>query len=272
MTAIAWHPDDPALQDYVDGRTDLVSSASVEAHLLACATCRAAVAAAVPDLRLGEVLAAVEDRLDQLDRPRLERWARRLGVAEVDARALLAAPSMRLAWFGAVVGSVTMALLVAGSDSGQDSLFLLLAPMLPALATAAAYAPGLDPAHGIAAATPYSTMRMLLLRSLAVGTTALLGTGLAALALPGHDRTAWAWLLPSLALTLLVLALSRRFGTSASALVVAGGWFWLVIGLHTRGVEPGTALGTTGQLLSAALAALALTALVEGRHQQGGAR
>ena len=37
MITEPWHCDAPLLQRYLDGRTDLVLSASIEAHLIGCA-------------------------------------------------------------------------------------------------------------------------------------------------------------------------------------------------------------------------------------------
>lgn len=261
--ATSWHPDEPQLQAYVDGRPGGLSAASVEAHLLACGGCRSTVRAAVPDARLAAVLAGVEDRLDGLERSWVERLVCRIGMSEPDARALLAAPNMRLAWWGAVLAAAVLALLVAQQSRDPQGLFLLLAPLLPMVSTAAAYAPGLDPARSIVSATPYLRTRMLLARSLAVGVTALLGVGAAAFALPERNLTAVAWLLPAVALTLVVLALSPWLGTGPATGVVAGGWVTAVSMLHGRGVETLAVLDRNGQLLCAALAALALATVVD---------
>ncbi len=267
-----WHPEEGQLQAYVDSRPGGLSAASIEAHLIACRTCRSVLRDAVPAPRLAAVLAEVEDRVDLLERPWLERLLGRCGVTEPDARALLAAPNVRLAWWGAVLAAVVLALLVSQRDRQPEGLFLLLAPLLPVVSTAAAYAPGLDRARAIVAATPYPTSRLLLARSLAVGGTALIGSVVAALALPQHDLIGLAWMLPSLALTLLVLALSPWAGTGPAAASVAGGWVAVVATLGRRGVEPLSTIGGVGQLVSAGLAAVALVVLTnQWKHlDQGG--
>ncbi len=271
--AAPWHPGADELQDYADGRPAPLWDASVEAHLQACARCRLAVRDAVPAARLTAVLDAVEDRIDELDRPLLERFLCRIGVAEVDARALLAAPSLRFAWWGAVVASVLLALLVAEQADAARPLFLLLAPLLPAMSTATAYASALDSATAIVTATPYHRSRLLLARSLAVGITATLGACLAGLALPNRDVTVVLWLLPALALTLGVLALSHWVGIGLATGAVGGGWFSIVVLLHERGNDPLATFDRTGQLVSAVCAAIALTVVVTRwrRLDEGGA-
>lgn len=259
--AATWHPAEEVLQDYVDGRLPGLSAGSVEAHLLACPACRLVVRAAVPAPRLAALRDRVEDRLDAVDRPRLERVLSRLGVAETDARALLAAPNLRRAWWLAVVGATALALLVAGSAEHPDSVFLVLAPLLPLSATALAYAPGLDPAFALVSATPYRTVRLLLARSLAVGFASMLLVGAVAVAVPDQRVTAVGWLLPAAALTLVVLALAPRAGTAAAAASVGTGWLLLVAVLERRGIDLDLVTQTAAQGIWALVTALALLAV-----------
>jgi hypothetical protein len=232
-----WHPAGPVLQEYVDGGLPGLSASSVEAHLLACATCRHNVRGAIPADRLARIRLAVDDRLDLAGRPRLERLLVRLGVSEVDARALLAAPNLRLAFWLAVAGAVLLGLLVANDTRHPDAVFLLLAPLLPLAATAVAYAPALDPAYELCAATPARTARLLLARSLAVCTASLVGLTALGLALPSEQMTAVVWLLPSGALTLLVLLLTPRLDVVPAAALVAGAWLVLVASLAHQGID-----------------------------------
>lgn len=254
-----WHPDEAVLQAYVEGQP----SASVEAHLLACDTCRDDVRPGVPAQRLGEIRRGLENRLDALERPRLERALRWLGLAEADVRALLAAPAMRAAWCMSVLASVLLAVLNLRDGRDPGSVFLLLAPLVPVVTTALAYSPGLDPALPHVTATPYSTTRMLLARSLAVGGTAFLGVGAAALALPDRDLASVAWLLPTVVLTLCALVLSPRLGALNASAVTGAAWVSLVVLLHREGVEVLDLLGLTGQVVCAGLAATALVVLVD---------
>lgn len=258
----AWHPGEEVLQDYVDGALAGLSAGSVEAHLLACRACRAQLRDAVPAPRLLRVKATLDDRLDATTRPRLERLLIRAGVHESDTRALLAAPNLRLAWWLAVVAAAALGLLVAGDAQRPESVFLVLAPLLPLAATAVAYAPALDPAFDLVSATPYRTVRLLLARSLAVGATSVLAVGLAALALPARDLTAVMWLLPASALTLVVLVLAPRLGTGLAVAAVSAGWVTLVASLERRGLDVTWLEGAAAQGISAAMTVAALAALM----------
>lgn len=257
-----WHPEEAVLQAYVDGDPSTLS-ASVEAHLLACVACRQCVADAVPEARLGSVRQALDDRLDALQRPRLERWLTRLGLPEADVRALLAAPALRVAWCLAVLAAIGLAVINLRNGRDPDAVFLLLAPLLPLVTTALAYAPGLDPALPHIVATPYSTTRLLLARSLAVGMTALVGTGGAALALPDRDVASVAWLLPAVALTLVTLALSPRLGAVSASSVMGAVWVSFVVLLRREGTDVVDVLGGGGQLGATVLAIAALVVLVQ---------
>lgn len=259
--ATPWHPGEELLQSYVDGGLPGLSASSVEAHLLTCGPCRAAVAEGVAPDRLSRVRAGLDDRLDVLTRPWYERMLKRWGLPEVDARALLAAPNLRQAWLLAVLATGALALLVMSNGHERTAVFLVLAPLVPLGTTAAAYAPSLDPAFSLVAATPYGTVRLLLARTLAVGCTSLVGVAAVALAVPERHLTGLVWLLPSLALTFLVLALAPRVGTGVAAWAVGSGWLAVVAGLHGQGVETSWIAGAAAQIGAGVLAALALAML-----------
>jgi len=232
-----WHPGEAQLQSYVDGGLPGLSAASVEAHLLACEQCRGLVSGGVDTSRLPRVKEALDDRLDTTGRPLLERLLLRVRVDEADARALLAAPTLRLAWLLAVLGAALLGVVVGVNARNANELFLLAAPLVPVAATAVAYAPSLDAAFSIVTATPYPVARLLLARSLAVGATALVGVAAASLALPGSHITEVVWFLPAVALTGLVLVLSRRLGTGPAAYGAGLGWVVLLGGLNQRGID-----------------------------------
>jgi hypothetical protein len=258
----AWHPADAVLQEYVDGGLPGLSASSVEAHLLTCATCRHGVREAVPTQRLARLRETIDDRLDQAQRPRLERLLVRLGVTEVDARALLAAPNLRLAFWLAVAGAVLLGLLVANDTRHPDAVFLLLAPLLPLAATAVAYAPALDPAYELCAVTPARTARLLLARSLAVCTASLVGLTALGLALPSEQVTAVVWLLPAAALTLVVLLLAPRLEILPAAALVGGSWLVLVASLAHQGVDISWMQDVAVQIVAAAILFVALGLLM----------
>ena len=262
-----WHPEDAALQAYAGGRAEPAPASSVEAHLLSCRACRAALARAVDQDRLGAVRAACEDRLDAAARPWTERALRRVGVGEADARVLLAAPSMRLAWWVAVILSLALAALAGTQHDQRGVTLLVLAPLLPALATAASYSGRLDPTLSLTAATPYSALRLLLLRSgvVAGGATALAVA--ASAALPYGVTEAGRWLLPAAALTVVVLALSRWVEAAVAAALCCSGWctaVWLA-GREQRDLL--SVYERQGQLTSAVVLAVAVALVVRYRDR-----
>lgn len=262
-----WHPDASTLQAYVDDEASLSLAASVEAHVLSCRSCRTALAPAVTPRRLAAVWEGLENRVDLADRSWEERLLCRLGVAEVDARVVLAAPTMRRAWWLAVTLALTFAVLAAWRTPASDDAVLLLAPLLPVVATGAAYLPRLDPALSLTAATPYPAMRLLLLRSGAVATASTLLAVLACAALPIELAEALVWLLPAVALTAGVLALSSWVDGGLAAAACSAGW---LVAAWTAGrgeLDPLAVYGTDGQLASAALLAVAVAVLFRHRHR-----
>lgn len=263
----AWHPDEDALQSYVDGRAGRVLTASLESHVLACATCRDALAPAVSPLRLATVLDGIDGRLDALARPRLERLACRLGMGEADARVLLAAPSMRRAWWFAVVLALGLAVLAALQEPGRGDALLVLAPLLPVVATAASYAPRLDPALSLTAATPYPAMRLLLLRSGAVSVAASLLGVAATAALPVGPGEALVWLLPAAALTAAALALSGWVDAEVAAGACCVAWLTTVWTVGRSRSDALAIYDAHGQLAALAVLAAAAVVLVRQRHR-----
>lgn len=263
----AWHPDAASLQAYVDGDASLPLAASVEAHVLSCRSCRAALAPAVAPVRLAVIRESLEDRLDLADRSWEERLLRRLGVAEVDARVLLAAPTMRRAWWLAVTLALAFAVLAAWRDPAADDAVLLLAPLLPVAATGAAYLPRLDPALSLTAATPYPAMRLLLLRSGAVASASTLLAVLACAALPIGLAGALVWLLPAVALTAGVLALSNWVDGGVAAAACSAGWLVAAWTAGRSTLDPLAVYDAGGQFASAALLAAAVVVLFRHRHR-----
>lgn len=263
----SWHPRPAVLADYVAGSSRLAVATSVEAHILQCAECRDALAAAVDPARIETVRTTLEDELDRATRPRAERLLLRLGIAEADCRVLLAAPSMRRAWWLAVLLALGLAVLVIVQDPGGAATPLVLAPLLPVLATATSFAPRWDSALSLVAATPYPAVRLLLLRSAAV---AAVSTGLAfvvAVALPVPLRAAVAWLLPAIALTAAAMALSTWFPIDVAATACCAGWLAVVWATTLRQHDSLAVYGTAGQTVCAALLVLATAELVHHRHR-----
>jgi hypothetical protein len=221
-----WHLDDGVLDRYLAGGLHEPVAASVEAHLLACADCRAALAGAArtpteTHRRTWGVLAAAVD-----DEPAgtAERLLGRLPSHVV--RLVAAAPALRRAWWTAGAALLVFALLAANLGGGElgTALFVVTAPLVPLAGVALAYSASDDLAGEVARTTPYPRFRLLLLRTGAVAATTLPVTGVLAAALPVDARLATLWLAPAVALCALTLLFSARWDTRGVAAVLATLW------------------------------------------------
>jgi hypothetical protein len=205
---------------------------ALEAHLEACAACRARLAEAVgrqsPDTVV--VLERVHARLDAEVAGSARMPPRQPLRMRLPARALWWAPPAllpRLAMTVLVVG-VALGLDLADELDGSrfPSLVLLLAPVAPLLGVAAAWSRGLDPAHELACASPRAGLSMVLQRTLAVLAVVipvLAAGGLLVGASPAR------WLLPCLAFTAGALALGELVGLHRAAIGLASGWVAVVV-------------------------------------------
>ena len=233
----SWHVDDVALQRWIDRTDSLPQSASVEQHLLGCAACRDRVSgglATQPSTQpvdLDVVWSRVRDAVE-LPQPSIgERVLGRLGLPAADARLVVAAPAFR----GACVGGVLLVLLFlatanAYGHSGGLWLFLVLAPLLPCGAVAFSYDPRFEPALEQEVATPYSVVRLVLLRTLAVLAIVLpVAVVLGALM---HGPTPYLWLLPAIGFVAGVLALSTWVPPMTAVAAIGVVWT-LVVGAAT---------------------------------------
>ena len=226
MTAQEWHVQPQLWQAYVAGTLDAAAEASVETHVTRCPVCRAAARAhvdpAVPEVVWHGVQAAVTA-------PRVPvalRWLRRLGVPEDELVLLGAASAVLLPWLTAVGGALTVALLsgLGGAALGNyDALFLASAPLVPVLAVVAAFDPT-ESLREVSAATPYSKLRLALLRTAAALAVALPVTMAIGLLVPQLEALAFAWLLPGLVLTTSALVLLTWTAPWTAATVVGGAW------------------------------------------------
>jgi hypothetical protein len=259
---MSWHLDDRLRADYVSGRLDAVSAASVEQHLLACPSCRLALARDVPlpERHVDPVWLAIRDALEAPAPTFVERLATRLGLSRADARLLAAVPSLRVSWLAGVALASALALLAARFGThGSVALFLLVAPLAPVVGVAWAYGPTADESHEVVAAAPYPALRLLLLRAAAVLVTSLPIVAVAAALLPVPAPLAVGWLLPSLAFVLVVLAASPWVALTTSSSVVCLLWFGLV--MFAALGDPGAPVAPAWQPLYLAVAAVAAGAL-----------
>lgn len=261
-----WHVDAALAEAYADGRTDPVLTASLEQHLLGCHECRTVVGrlAAPPSLEVTWL-----EVLERVERPQprvLERFLLRTGVDASTARLLALTPSLRGGWLGGVLLVLLLALGVAYGDPEGVALFLAVAPVLPAAGVAFAFGPAADPAHELAAAAPYPSLRLLAVRTALVVGSTLAPAGVAGVLLPGRDLLAVAWLLPAFALATGTVAIGPWVSPLVAASGLTGAWLAVsATALHPRGnaelvAEPGV------QLFSLALLLVAAATLVRRRR------
>lgn len=229
---MSWHIPEEHLAAYARGGLGEPEAWSVETHVAECAACAARVGEAVRSTELAARVGSVRERI--VAHARSEASARtRVGSRPASPwrrtwRLLTAAPALRLPWLAAAafaVACATVFSLLSDTGQGQASPVLLLAaPLLPLAGVAASYGPGMDPAYELTLATPYSGLRLLLLRTVTVlGVTIPLLLA-AAFVLPSGDAYAAVWLLPTLALVLVTLTLGGWIEHHVAAAFVGAGW------------------------------------------------
>ncbi|MEX2292603.1 MAG: zf-HC2 domain-containing protein [Acidimicrobiales bacterium] len=222
-----WHADADVLAAYVAGRLGRATAASLEAHLLACASCRAGIAPFAPSEQLAGNLAVLHSRIDAPPAPRTERFLQRLGLPERITRLLVVTPSARLAWLIAVAGAMAAAVIaadVSGSSQRATFAFLVGAPLVPLGVVTATFATRSDPAREVVIATPTPGFDLLLVRVVAVLVPAVVLTLLAALVVPGQGGEGALWLLPALGLATATLALASWIPVRAVSGVLGTAW------------------------------------------------
>ncbi|WP_328923480.1 zf-HC2 domain-containing protein [Streptomyces sp. NBC_00190] len=215
------------IDDYARGDTEIAADTlwALESHMETCAMCRSRLSASVATEAPGiavlvdTVRAGLAPQLDAAVRAPSRRYRPRWVPAWTT-------PVM-VPWLAMTVTVTLLALLLAAAGApavaGAASPALLIAPVLPLCAVAAAWSRSLDPAHELTASTPRAGLPLLLRRTisaLAVVLPALLVEGWLTGAM-----TAAQWLLPSLAFTSTALALGSVVGVTraAAGLVVAWG-------------------------------------------------
>ena len=263
-----WHIEGSLMDAYLSDALDGISASSVEQHLLRCADCRAALAAATP-LPAADTDAIWLSILDEVEIPPptfIERLAVALGTSTAEARLLAAAPSLRPSWLAGVAAASVLAVLAAwfGTDD-SIVLFLCVAPLAPLAGVALAYGPAADPSYEIVAAAPYPSLRLLLLRAAAVLITSVPIVAVAAVLLPVQPWIAVGWLLPCLAFSLGALALSEW--VPVPTLAAAVGVLWstsILLAAATR--DPASVVAPAVQPVYLCLVLLALgTILIRSR-------
>ncbi len=248
-----WHAEDVLLERYVRGQAGAVLAAALEQHLTGCPECRARMTRHVEVAPLDLVWNRIQEQVQAPTRSVVEGALVRLGVPEPDALLVAVAPSLRVSWLLGL--AVTLGFVGVGAVYGGTrglAFFLLVAPLVPVAGVALAYGPDVDPAYEVGVAAPYSSARLLLLRTGAVLATSLPLVLAAGLLVPAMSWTAVTWLLPALALTAMVLAASTWVRPTAVA--VALGVLWTgVVGMAAFGHDPSAVLAPANLLVYAAV-------------------
>jgi hypothetical protein len=207
----------------------------------------------------------VDRATDEPTRSLLERSALRLGVPEDAARLCAAMPALRWSWWGgaALLVMLTVAAARWSESASAPLLFFALVPALSAVGVVAVTGQRFDPAYVWLAVSPLGGFRVVLLRSAAVQVLSLVLSAAGAAGLPLPFPYTLGWLVPSLMLTAVCLALSSRMDALPAITLTLAAWaVWLVAAYDadltaaTRLLLPGT------QLAMAAVALLATAALV----------
>jgi len=205
-------------------------------------------AAGPADVDLDRVWTGVATQVWRRDPGRVERLAGRLLRSPGLARALVATPSLLLAW---IIATVVVLFAGAAATLATGTPYVaLLAPAVAAAGIAYAYGPGIDPAWELSRSMAVSDRMVLLVRALAVfGLNAALG--LAASALSGAAAAlTFGWLVPMTAVCALALA-AATVARSAIVGVAAGvaGWVIAVLSGAAAGGQLTTAVTNSALVL-----------------------
>jgi hypothetical protein len=267
---MTWHAtDDLLLRFGTEPETlDDVTASSVETHLVGCDRCRATLAQTMRPAAVEASWAAVADRIDRPRPSIIERGLTRIGVADHQARLVAATRALQARWLSAIVVLVAGSVAVSHS-ADSDGPFLLVAPLVPLLAVAAAFAGGGDPAGESAASTPVAGVGLVLRRAVSVLAIVLPLLVIGTVAMPALHLEAAAWVLPAFAMTLGAIALSRLLRIEVAAGVLAGTWYgslFLAVFVHRTSTPPPTPelvpLALPGQVAALVVIAAATAALV----------
>lgn len=260
-----------AVASYAADGLDPAGQWSVEAHVPGCPACRTLLTSCTDAGRWAANRAELLVRVSLPELGLLGRLLRRCGVPEHVILLLAATPSLRRSWLTGVllvlaiaVGAAQLPNLPFLHDPGLFVLpgktnwpalapFLVLAPLLPLAAVAAAFSRPLDPAYQLASAAPVSMLWLLCVRTAATVAVTLVPIALAALALPGPMWLAVALLLPALALCGAALGLATVIRPEVAVAAVAAGWMGLVIALAATAGKLTAAFGAAAQVAAAAV-------------------
>jgi hypothetical protein len=261
-----WHVTGPVCELYTRGALDPVISASVEAHLTACTSCRAQLTPSADTARLDAIFADIVDELDAPRQGAVEWVIRRLGVRPDVARLLIVTPIVRASWLLAIAAVLLFALAAASADSRGVLGFLTFAPLAPLAGVAVAYGRRTDPIHEMVVAAAFDKLRLLLIRATAVLTVSVLLVAPVGAIVEGRAAVAWQWLLPALALSAVTLALAERIDITVAAASVGATWLAVVVAMRVNHTSTAV-FGGAAQLVFAAVTVCAGIAAHRGRDR-----
>lgn len=192
---------------------------------------------------------AINAELDAPQPSRVERWLRLAGFPPEVTRLVVATPALRRAWFLSLGVAVVVGLGAAQpGDRASLLALLMLAPAIPVLGVALAYGPSADPLYEAQLATPMRGIRLVVVRAATVLTVSVAIVVPLALLTPAARGVAALWLLPALGLTMAALALMTVLSPRRAGVVVAGGWFAIVLVARGVGDDALAAFGAGGQV------------------------
>ena len=146
------------------------------------------------------------------------------------------------------------------SVRGQTFAWLAVAPLIPSLVVAGAY-DSTDPSRELAEPTPASKLRVALLRT-AVALVGSLPLVWVMTLVPNLGASVVTWLLPALAITIVLLVLLTRLSAVVAVGAVSTAWLAAVTGLR-EGNEMQALAEPLGQVVSLAVAVAAAVVLAQ---------
>ena len=257
-----WHAPAELLARYATApeALDNVTASSIEAHIIDCESCRRTLAAAVGP---ATTVASWNAIADEIDRPRASIVERVLAgfFPDAMARVVAATPALQLSWL-AVVAGVIAAVVAVSRSTGDLTPFLAFAPLVPLAGVAMSFGSTPDPAGEAAVATPLHGSGLVVRRTIVVLASSLVVLLPGSAALPGLEWRSVGWILPSIGLSLVALALSTWFAPLTAMVTAAVAWEVAVVttGLVDqipRDIAAGPLFGPVGQVAFAVMIPLA---------------
>ncbi len=252
----SWHAGPELLGRYADGTLGRAGQAAVETHLTSCAECRTEANRLVAEQALEPVWTGITTAISAPRLPFPLRLLGTLGVRHTDLVVLRASSAVFISWALAVAGALIF-VAIAGSLSTleQRVFYAVVAPLLPAMLVATAYDAS-DPTRELLTATPFSKLRVALLRTALAVSAALPVVVLMGVLVPGLEGQRGAWLLPSLTLTVVALVLLTWLAAPQTIGVLVTCWVLVVTAWTTRAsLDAATSVAVQSAFLALALVA-----------------